>query len=49
MGPGVNSDASDFTPMLSQDGRFLFFTSRREGVGDIYWVNAAVIEDLRPG
>jgi len=27
MGPGVNSDSPDFTPMLTPDGRYLFFTS----------------------
>jgi hypothetical protein len=47
MGPGVNSESSDFTPMLSPDGRFLFLTSRRAGASDIYWVDAQVIEDLR--
>jgi ankyrin repeat protein len=47
MGPGVNSESRDFTPMLSPDGNYLFFTSRRAGVGDIYWVDARVIETLR--
>jgi len=30
--------------MLSPDGRHLFFTRN----GDIHWVDASIIEDLRP-
>ncbi len=48
MGPGVNSERRDFTPMLSPDGKFLFLTSRRAGASDIYWVDAQVIEERRP-
>ncbi len=48
MGPGVNSPASDYTPMLSPDGKYLFFTSGREGQDDIFWVDAGVIAALRP-
>jgi Tol biopolymer transport system component len=29
MGPRINSDASDFCPSLSPDGKYLFFTSTR--------------------
>jgi Tol biopolymer transport system component len=36
-------------PSLSPDGKYLFFTSVPERLqGDIYWVNAGVIEALRP-
>ncbi len=48
MGPAVNSAMSDYTPMLSPDGKYLFFTSNREGQDDIFWVDAGVIDDLRP-
>jgi hypothetical protein len=48
MGPAVNSPASDYTPMLSPDGKYLFFTSGREGQDDIFWVDAGVIAALRP-
>jgi hypothetical protein len=30
--------------MLSPDGKYLFFSAG----GDIYWVSAKIIEDLRP-
>jgi len=34
--------------MLSPDGKYLFFTSGREGQDDIFWVDAGVIAALRP-
>ena len=43
MGETLNSESSDYTPMLSPDGKYLFFTSARDGVSDIYWVDAKVI------
>ena len=48
MGPEVNSSAAEYTPMLSPDGKYLFFTSNREGQDDIYWVQARVIDRFRP-
>lgn len=47
MGPGINSDKREFCPMVSPDGKYLFFTSKRRGPGDIYWVDARVIETFR--
>ncbi|MCP5106099.1 MAG: hypothetical protein GY950_22125, partial [bacterium] len=44
MGEGINSSGPDFTPMLSPDGKYLFFTSGRGGVNDIYWVDAKIIK-----
>ena len=29
------------------DGKYLFFSSKRKGEGDIYWVDARVIDTLR--
>jgi Tol biopolymer transport system component len=58
LGENVNSDMKDEYPYLSPDGKYLFFNSNRisalndapipDGPGNIYWVDAAVIEDLRP-
>lgn len=48
MGDTINSPAMEYCPFLSPDGRFLFFTSGRSGSGDIYWVDAGVIETLMP-
>ena len=50
MGPDINSPGLESRPHVSVDGRFLFFTSHRpeSESQDIYWVDAKVIEDLRP-
>ena len=72
LGDKVNSDQGENCPVLSPDGRFFFFTSRRantvpgeresydelherwnapafgHGHGDIYWVDAKLIDELRP-
>jgi hypothetical protein len=49
MGDAINSDKRDFCPMLTPDGEYLFFSSKRAGEGDIFWVDAKVIETLRNG
>ena len=46
MGAAVNSEQRDFCPMLSPDGKYLFFSSKRAGEGDIFWVDAKVIEEF---
>jgi Tol biopolymer transport system component len=53
LGPGINTDQVDFCPMITPDGRFLFF-SRRQGAswpaataGDVYWVDAKILEQFR--
>lgn len=58
LGPDVNSADVDYCPMVTPDGRYLFFSRRRSdpagsgwaGVveGDVYWVDASVIQRLRP-
>jgi hypothetical protein len=58
LGPEVNSEGLEYCPMVTPDGRYLFFSRRRSeppdsgwaGVveGDVYWVDASVIERLRP-
>ena len=47
MGPRVNSSSIEYCPKCSPDGRYFFFTSGRSGNGDIYWMDAAVIDSLR--
>jgi hypothetical protein len=47
MGPTINTAGYEFCPMLSPDGKYLFFTRNDAGQGDIYWVDSAVIEALR--
>lgn len=43
LGAAVNSEASEYGAMLSPDGRFLFFTSSRTGMEDLYWVSVDVL------
>ncbi len=47
MGKLINSRESEFSPIVSPDGNYFFFTSTRLGQGDIYWVDAAVLERYR--
>jgi len=54
LGPAINSDQTDFCPMVTPDGKYLFF-SRRTGAsweeaseGEIFWVDIDVIERFKP-
>ncbi len=51
MGPDINSPGLESRPHVSVDGKFFFFTSYRpeSESQDIYWVNAKIIEELKPG
>ena len=49
MGSEINTPGYDYCAMLSPDGRYLFFTRNAGGNGDIYWVDAAVIDRIRDG
>jgi len=33
--------------MVTPDGKYFFFSSKRLGEGDIFWVDAKVIETLQ--
>jgi ribosomal protein L24E len=51
MGENVNSSEYEFRPYVTPDGKYLFFTSNRpkEGnTGNIYWIDARIIDDLKP-
>ena len=43
LGPEVNSPEYDFTPVVSPDGRYLFFTR----LGDIYWIATDSLEAMQ--
>ena len=47
MGAPVNSRSNEICPIVSPDGRYLFFNSFRSGNADNYWMDAAIIEQLR--
>ena len=43
MGPKINSSGHELCPFVSQDGKYLFYTSKE----DIYWVDAKIIQELK--
>ncbi len=47
MGENINSSKYDYCPILSPDGKYLFFSSSRTGNGDVYWVDARIIEVIK--
>ncbi|NIO81573.1 MAG: hypothetical protein GTN53_19980, partial [Candidatus Aminicenantes bacterium] len=49
LGKKMNSPTRDDSPIVSPDGKFLFFMSRRNGIGEFFWVDAKIIEELKPG
>jgi Tol biopolymer transport system component len=46
VGEPVNSGSHEMCPMLSPDGKYLFFISQRSQTSDIFWVDAAVLNGL---
>jgi hypothetical protein len=47
LGEPVTSRGNEICPIVSPDGKYLFFNSNRAGNDDNYWVEASFIEDLR--
>ena len=43
MGNTINTPAPENTPAVSPDGKYLFFMSRRNGIGEFFWVDAKII------
>jgi hypothetical protein len=48
LGPTINSPLSDNCPTLSPDGRYFFFQRYDGKRSDTWWVDAAVLQDVRP-
>jgi Tol biopolymer transport system component len=48
MGRRVNSAKSENRPYVTWDSKYFFFASNRSGNGNIYWVDAKIIEKLKP-
>ena len=58
MGPRINTSAKESFPFVSFDGKYLFFMSNRvselnrapipDGPGNVYWVDASLIPELKP-
>ena len=47
MGNTINTPALENAPAVSPDGKCLFFISRRNGIGEFFWVDAKIIEELK--
>lgn len=47
LGPTVNTRSNEICPVVSPDGRYLFFNSLRSGNADNYWMDAGVIDGAR--
>jgi Tol biopolymer transport system component len=47
MGRRVNSESGEICPSVSLDRKYFFFTSRRRGKADIFWMTADIIEELK--
>jgi len=47
LGEPVTSRGNEICPIVSSDGRYLFFNSNRAANDDNYWVEASFIEELR--
>ena len=44
LGQKINSISQGLCPVITADGKYMFFI----GQGDIFWVEAGFIEELRP-
>jgi Tol biopolymer transport system component len=39
--PAINSELTDYCPMVTPDGRYFFFSRRTAEGGDVYWMDAS--------
>jgi len=49
LGSGINSAGNEFTPAVTADGKYLFFTSDRTSNDDIYWVDMESVDKTAAG
>ncbi len=48
MGEKINSESYEVIPYVTPDRKYFFFVSDKVGNGEIYWVDAKIIENLKP-
>jgi len=48
LGKPINTEAHDYCPMVSPDGKYLFYSSKMRGQDDVYWIDVKIIQELRP-
>jgi Tol biopolymer transport system component len=44
LGPEINTEHHEMCPRISEDGKYLFFLSSREGLFSAYWVDARILK-----
>jgi len=48
MGTKINTQASEYCGRVSPDGKYFFFSIRKESPANFYWVDAKIINELKP-
>jgi Tol biopolymer transport system component len=48
LGRNINSDAHEVCPVVTRDGKYIFFISMKSGKPQMYWVDAKIINELKP-
>ena len=48
MGTEINTDKSENRPYVSPDEKYFFYTSNKRGNRNIYWMDAKIIDELKP-
>ena len=48
MGSAINTAENEDRPMLTTDGKYMFFSRENHGTLDIYWVSTKIIDELKP-
>ena len=48
MGDTINTSARGSVSVVSPDGKYLFFISQRNSIGEYFWVDAKIIKELKP-
>jgi len=48
LGEKINTSANETRPYVTSDGKYIFFVSDTNNNLDIYWVDARIIEKLKP-
>jgi hypothetical protein len=48
LGSNINSQAHEVCPVVTRDGKYFFFISMKSGKPQIYWVDAKIMEELKP-
>jgi hypothetical protein len=48
LGDTINTPARESISVVSPDGKYLFFMSRRNGIGEFFWVDSGIIDNLKP-